>query len=61
MSAPAAGGGRWVTTSPERLQRTLDLADTPVARLPTGTALVRSGAGWEQVGDVVVHGTLPAS
>ncbi len=24
MSAPAAGGGRWVTTSPERLQRWLD-------------------------------------
>ena len=24
MSAPAAGGGRWVTTSPERLQKWLD-------------------------------------
>ena len=24
MSAPAAGGGRWVTTAPERLQRWLD-------------------------------------
>ena len=24
MSGPAAGGGRWVTTSPERLQRWLD-------------------------------------
>jgi hypothetical protein len=24
VSAPAAGGGRWVTTSPERLQRWLD-------------------------------------
>ena len=24
MSAPAAGGGRWVTPSPERLQRWLD-------------------------------------
>ena len=35
MSAPAAGGGRWVTTSPERLQRWLDgfaVRHGPVAR-----------------------------
>jgi cyanophycinase len=44
----------------ERLHRTLELADVPVAVLPTGSALVLRGSGWEQVGDVVVHGDLPA-
>lgn len=47
------------TWSPERLQRTLDLADTTVVSLPTGAALIRQADGWEQVGDVVVHGDLP--
>ena len=45
--------------SAERLQRTLDLADTAVATLPTGAALVRTSDGWEQVGEVAVHGELP--
>jgi cyanophycinase len=44
----------------ERLHRTLELADVPVAVLPTGSALVRRGSGWEQVGDVAVRGDLPA-
>jgi cyanophycinase len=45
--------------SHERLHRTLELADTTVATLPTGAALLRTAAGWEQVGDVELHGALP--
>jgi cyanophycinase len=53
------------TWSAERLARTLKLAATEqhglaVATMPSGSALVRSDAGWEQVGDVVVQGELPA-
>ena len=48
------------TWSPERLHRTLELADTPVAVLPSGTALVRDGdASWERIGVIDVHGELP--
>jgi len=47
------------TWSAERLHRTLKLANTPVAELPSGAALVHSSSGWEQVGDVVLHGELP--
>jgi len=43
----------------ERRHRTLTLADTPVVELPTGSALLRSGEGWELVGEPVVHGQLP--
>ncbi|MFN8024189.1 MAG: Type 1 glutamine amidotransferase-like domain-containing protein [Acidimicrobiales bacterium] len=45
--------------SAERLQRTLRMADTTVASLPTGAALVRRGAAWESVGEVALHGELP--
>ena len=45
--------------SPERLHRTLKLANTTLATLPTGAALVRTPAGWETVGDVGLHGDLP--
>lgn len=45
--------------SPERLHRTRKLANTAFAVLRTGDALVRTDAGWEQVGDVEVHGDLP--
>jgi len=48
------------TWSPERLHRTLVLANTPVACLPTGAAVVLREGGWEQVGDVVMQGDLPA-
>jgi cyanophycinase len=48
------------TWSPERLHRTLKLANTPVAELASGTALVRTATEWETVGDVVLHGELPA-
>lgn len=47
------------TWSPERLHRTLQLANGfAVAVLPTGSALLRTDAGWEQVGDAEVHGDL---
>lgn len=42
-----------------QLDRAHQLADTPVADLPTGSALVRTAAGWEIVGPAVVHGDLP--
>jgi cyanophycinase len=47
--------------SKERLHRTLGLANTPVAVLASGTALVRAaGGGWERVGEVqVTGGELP--
>lgn len=45
--------------SPERLHRTLALADTPVACVPTGAALIRRGDGWTVVGNVDLHGELP--
>lgn len=51
--------------SPERRHRTRELANTTstkttLASLRTGDALVRSDAGWESIGDVDVHGDLPA-
>jgi cyanophycinase len=55
--AVVSGLEQW---SAERLRRTLDMADTPVACLPTGAALVRRAGGWEVVGDVDLHGALPA-
>ena len=45
--------------SEERRHRTLTLANTPVVELPTGSALLRDDAGWELVGEPVVHGELP--
>ena len=47
------------TWSADRLHRTLKLANTPVAELPTGSALLRSAKGWEQVGELTLHGDLP--
>ena len=48
------------TWSADRLHRTLKLANTPLVELPSGAALVRTHAGWEQVGDLTLHGDLPA-
>ena len=49
------------TWSPERLHRTLKLANGfAVAVLPTGSALLRTDAGWERVGTFDVHGQLIA-
>ena len=45
--------------SPERLHRTLKLANGfAVAVLPTGSALLRLDGGWERVGKADVHGDL---
>ncbi len=46
------------TWSPERLHRTRDLANTSVAVLRTGTALVRRDDAWERVGEIEVFGSL---
>jgi cyanophycinase len=45
--------------TPERLQRTRQLANTALVEVPVGAASVRRGGSWEHVGDVTVHGTLP--
>ena len=47
------------TWTEERLHRTRDLADVPVAEVPTGAALLRRNGSWEIVGDVVIDGELP--
>ena len=47
------------TWSTDRLHRTLKLANTPIVELPSGSALVRTAEGWEQVGAMTVHGDLP--
>ncbi|MEN9647173.1 MAG: hypothetical protein RL238_3842 [Actinomycetota bacterium] len=47
------------TWSPERLHRTRDLANTSIAILRTGDALVRTADGWETVGNAEVFGALP--
>lgn len=47
------------TWSPERLHRTRALANTTVAVLHTGDALVRTAEGWERVGATEVFGELP--
>ena len=45
--------------SPERLHRTRELANGfAVGVLPTGSALLRTGAGWECIGKAEVHGDL---
>jgi len=43
----------------ERLNRTVDLAPSTLALLPTGAALLRRGDVWDRVGEFVVHGDLP--
>jgi cyanophycinase len=57
-------GGLAIVTETEiwprdQLVRARGLANTPLVELPTGSALVRRGDGWEIVGDAVVHGELP--
>ncbi len=47
------------TWSPERLHRTRTLANTAVAVLRTGDALLRTAGAWELVGSVEVFGDLP--
>ncbi len=45
--------------SPDRLTRTLKIADVPVLLAPSGTAVLRRAGGYETVGEVTVHGDLP--
>jgi cyanophycinase len=48
------------TLSADWLKRISELAGAaPVAAASSGSALIRTDAGWEQVGPVVVRGTLP--
>ena len=42
----------------ERLQRTLSLANTSVAQIPTGAALIYDNGTWSTHGAVIVHGNL---
>jgi hypothetical protein len=42
----------------ERLQRTLSLANTSVAEIPTGAALIHENGTWTTHGVVVLHGDL---
>lgn len=46
--------------SNDLLERARGLADVPEVDLPTGSALIRTAAGWEVVGDAEVRGDLPA-
>lgn len=48
------------TWSADRLHRTLKLANTSLALLHTGSALVHREAGWEVVGAPDVRGVLPS-
>ena len=45
----------------ERLQRTLSLANTSVAEIPTGASLIFDNGTWSTHGAVVLHGPLPTS
>lgn len=45
----------------ERLQRTLLLANTSLAEVPTGAALLCRDGAWSTHGPVVLHGALPTS
>jgi len=47
------------TWSPERLHRTRELANTTLAVLRTGDALVRAADGWRVHGRAEVFGELP--
>ncbi len=47
------------TIPPYQLLRSHSLADTPVVDMHTGSALIRTDAGWEIVGNATVHGELP--
>jgi cyanophycinase len=45
--------------SDDLLERARGLADVPEVDLRTGSALIRTAAGWEVVGDADVRGDLP--
>jgi cyanophycinase len=43
----------------DRLQRSLELANTTVAEVPSGAALTLANGAWTTHGNVIVHGSLP--
>ena len=45
--------------SHDRLQRSLQLANTTVVELPTGSALLYNGGKWNVDGPAIIHGALP--
>ena len=45
--------------SHDRLQRCLQLANTTVVQLPTGSALLDIGGKWSVDGPAIIHGVLP--
>lgn len=47
------------TWSHDRLQRSLQLANTTVVQLPTGSALLCVQGKWSVDGPVIIHGALP--
>jgi len=47
------------TWSHDRLQRSLQLANTTVVQLPTGSALLYNGGKWNVDGPAIIHGALP--
>ena len=47
------------TWSHDRLQRSLQLANTTVVELPTGSALLYNGGKWNVDGPAIIHGALP--
>ena len=47
------------TWTPERLHRTLSLANTPLIELPTGSAAILGPAGWTLSNGALAHGELP--
>ena len=47
------------TWSHDRLQRSLQLANTTVVQLPTGSALLYNRGKWNVDGPAIIHGALP--
>ncbi len=47
------------TWSHDRLQRCLQLANTTVVQLPTGSALLCTRGKWDVTGPAIIHGALP--
>ena len=47
------------TWSHDRLQRSLQLANTTVVQLPTGSALICVQGKWNVDGPAIIHGALP--
>jgi cyanophycinase len=49
------------TWTEQRRRRSVELASGfPIAEVPSGSALLRTDGAWEQVGEMVIDGELPA-